>query len=96
MIFRYPVIVILALTVAMAAVPLSTGRLVGNANNSDTKAHQQLDAAQEELQKVNSDIYHLEVAKEDIQKAEAEIIKNLQKAQVRYNQLTDIVLDSFY
>ena len=94
MIFRYPVI--LALTVAMAAVPLSTGRLVGNANINDTKVHQQLDAAQEELQKVNSDIYHLEAAKEDIQKVEAEIIKNLQKAQVRYNQLTDIVLDSFY
>lgn len=93
MISRYPVI--LALVVVMAAVPLSTGRLVGNANNNANKANT-LDAAQEELQKVNSDIYHLEVAKEDIQKAEAEIIKNLQKAQVRYNQLTDIVLDSFY
>ena len=94
MISRYPVI-IFALVVAMAAMPSSTGRLVGNANNNANKANT-LDAAQEELQKVNSDIHHLEAAKEDIQKVEAEIIKNLQKAQVRYNQLTDIVLDSFY
>ena len=68
----------------MAAVPLSTGRLVGNTNNNDTKAHQQLDAAQEELQKVNSDIYHLEVAQEELQKAEAEIIRNLRKARVHH------------
>ena len=84
MIFRYPVIVVLALVVVMAAVPLSTGRLIGNANNSDTKVHQQLDAAQEELQKVNSDIYHLEVAHEELQKAEAEIIRNLRKARVHH------------
>ena len=53
MISRYPII--LALVVAMAAMPSSTGRLVGNANNNANKANT-LDAAQEELQKVNSDI----------------------------------------
>ena len=89
MILRYPV-VILALTIMVAIPAGAQGRLIGGDSNNDPSAaaaqQQRLDAAQEELQKVNSDIYNLEAAiqlkTEEIER-KAKVIENLRKRKTR-------------
>jgi hypothetical protein len=92
--FRCPVVILALALAIMVAIPAGAqGRLIGGDKNNYTNdlsttaiQQQRLDAAQEELRKVNSDINHLEAAiqlkTEEIER-KANVIENLRKRKTR-------------